>query len=198
MRIIVVVATLALGGCAVVSETPLFGPQDASAHPLASGLWAMSGPGCNVGPLAAGQRLPECALPVSVVDGRMDWSGARAAQVDAFGPGLGAALPHTATDSAVELVDGDPSILEVLNGQPNPVDHTPTKPGYVAIRPLGQNASGEVNWAILWFILCPKGGNAPGFEMIAGKCIAKTPQAVRAQAKHMPPLMSYYLTWVRR
>ncbi len=132
-------AATVLSGCAVVSDTPLFGEDQAASHPLEDGLWALSGPGCEVraGPTAA---LPDCAVPLSIEKGRMRWDTG-AALVRLLGPGAQAlsTLPTPKT-SAYLLIDGDPAIVELLNGATNETPPVAAaapprpllKPGYLA------------------------------------------------------------------
>jgi len=198
-----IVMALGLSACGVVSEKPLFGPADASRHPLAEGLWAMTSAGCEVSPLPPGQQLLECAVPVTIRAGRMSWDTAGVMQ-SMLGPMAGAfkALP-VPKSSQIVLVDGEPGVLELVNGptieMAAPVSPTssPVQPGYLGLRPLSFDASGRVVRAVFWNIFCPKDPATSGFSTATGKCVVQSPDAIRRQARHMPPLMSFYLTWIR-
>ena len=189
-----------LAGCTVVSDAPLFDEQVAPRHPMKTGLWAMSNPGCDVRP---GQALPACAAPVVITERRMSWdTGAFFAR--AFGPAAQAmaALPLPRSSDYV-LVDGDPDVIEVLNGQPDLLAATPglpappLKPGYLALRVLDLDDAGRVDRAAVWAVWCPTSGELPdGLTRLAGKCVARTAAGVRRQARVVPPLQSAFLTWV--
>jgi hypothetical protein len=191
--ILVLLLPLALGACAVTSETPLFGPKDASAHPLAEGLWAMSGPGCDVGP---GQPLPDCAMPLTISGGKMSMDPNTVASRM---PGLPAPAPlqDLPAVSDVLLVDGDPSILQLLTAQPNAAPGTPPKPGYLSLKPIHLNGAGRVNRAIMWIILCPRTEpEKAGFKVSPAGCSAQSSEAVRRQAGQVPPFLSFFMTWI--
>ena len=161
-------ASLALSGCFVVSDAPLFS-----------------------------------AAAVTVAGGRMNWDTAALISrvVGAAGQGLAAtALPK---DSAYVLVDGDPMIIEGLNGSaepPPPAEggRAPLKPGYLALKVLQLDAGGRIVRGVIWPIACPPPGHPlrAGLSRVAGKCIAASPEAVRLQAATPPPLQSAFFTWV--
>jgi hypothetical protein len=198
-------AAMAVSGCTVVSDSPLFGEDQVSPRPLAEGLWAMSGPGCEVRANPAG-ALPDCAIPVSIARGKMDWDTG-ASLTRTLGPGARAvtALPWPRT-SAFRLVDGDPNIVEVLNGATNqtppPPDgappRAPLKPGYLALKVLHANADGRIDKAVMWPILCPPDADHPGFETSGAGCRVQTIPALRERATHLPPALSYFMTWIRQ
>jgi hypothetical protein len=198
-------AAIAVSGCTVVSDSPLFGEDQTSTHPLAEGLWAMSGPGCEVRADPTG-ALPDCAIPVSIAQGRMNWDTG-ASLTRTLGPGARAvtALPWPRT-SAFRLVDGDPDIVEMLNGATNQTPpapdgappRAPLKPGYLALKVLHANAGGRIDKAVMWPILCPPDAGHPGFDMSgAGGCRVQTIPALRERATHLPPALSYFMTWIR-
>ena len=194
---------LALGGCSVVSEAPLFGPGVAPPHPLATGLWAMSGPGCEVKPNPAGD-LPSCAAPLTISDRRMDWdvSAFIARMAGASARGM-AGLPIPKSSDYV-LVDGDPQIIEMLNGGPalatvpGGATPPPLKPSYMALRVLEIDRPGRIVRGIVWPVFCPLGTQdlPAGLERKGGQCVANTPEVVRAESKTLPPFFSFFLTWV--
>jgi hypothetical protein len=199
-----ILASALLTGCAVVSETPLFTARDASPHGLADGVWAISGPGCDVGPDPAG-RLPDCSAPVVVAHGRMSWD-TDAAMTRAFGP---AARAVTALQgpkaSDYLLVDGDPEIVELINGASNgpppaaasTPPSPPLKPGYLALRSLHRTSAGLIDRAVVWPVQCPTQDPRPsGFAAAGAKCVVQTTDALRRQAKVLPPFQSAFLTWV--
>jgi hypothetical protein len=208
MRILIVIALpILLGACAVTSEAPLFAVRDAAPHPLAQGLWALSGPGCEVGPLPAGQKLPACAL--GVYFGR----DSVVADLDSVppmlksGPGGAGAAPGaldfagassvSSTPNAFLLADGKPLIFQTQE-KPRSDASASGKLGYYAIQPLQTNGAGEIVKAVFWPIMCPaKGEDASGFTINGPECVAQNPAAVRRQAPHIPPVFSFYLTWVR-
>jgi|GEM_PF-3601640 len=187
-----------LGGCALVSEKPVFTDKDVAPTQLAEGLWAVSGPGCEVTPQPGGKPLPECALPMTVIRGRMtvdfdEW-------MHSFTPGKLSASPLSGARSAIPsgaflLIAGDPLIVETLP----PPDSPTSKTSYLALRILNTNNSGQIDRAIMWPVTCPDRPN-PGLGIVTdsqGRCTAQSAEAVRAQAPHMKPFMSYFLTWVR-
>ncbi len=194
--------SLALAGCAVTSERPLFTAADAAAHPLAQGDWALHGPGCEVAP---GQPPPECAIALTVRGDRMI-AGGDAGVMASLGPmaaATGGGGP--AGTSEFVLAEGDPQVLQLHElAKPAAADGqapaTPQKPGhrsYMAFRPLHQNAEGRSDRGILWLILCPKdAAAAPGITTGLQGCEATTPQAVLDQAKHVPPMFSFFMTWI--
>lgn len=197
-----ILASALLTGCAVVSETPLFTAADASPHGLADGVWALSGPGCDVRPDPAG-RLPDCSAPVEVAQGKMSWD-AETAMIRAFGPAarsLAALQPPKSSDYL--LIDGDPEIVELINGATNgpPSASTPQggplKPGYLALRPLHRTSAGLIDRAVVWPVQCPSQTPRPaGFVAAGGKCEVQSADALRRQAKVLPPFQSAFLTWV--
>lgn len=192
--------TPALAGCTVVSDTPLFNPAIAPRHPMKTGRWALAAAGCDVRPDAA---LPTCAAPVVVTERRMSWdTGAFLAR--GFGPAAQgmAALPFPKASEYV-LADGDPDVIELLNGEPNPlaaapgVPAPPLKPGYLALRVLDIDHAGRIDRAVVWAVSCPPSGELPdGLTREGGKCVARTSEVVRSQAQIVPPLQSAFLTWV--
>ncbi|MBO9560623.1 MAG: hypothetical protein J7515_18825 [Caulobacter sp.] len=197
-------SAMALSGCAVVSDAPLFGADQASPRPLADGLWALSGPGCEVRANLAGD-LPDCAIPVSIEHGVMHWDTA-AALVRTLGGGARAlsALPMPKT-SAFRLIDGDPDIIEVLNGETNQMPppppgtppRPPLKPSYLALKVVHAEAGGRIDRAVMWPVLCPPEGDHPGFDVSGPACRVQTVQALRERAGHLPPGLSYDMTWIR-
>lgn len=200
---VLLLAPLALGGCGVVSDKPLFDPAAPAAHPLATGLWAMSGPGCEVQPNPSG-ALPGCAAPVVITDRQMSWdTGAMLARVTGAPAGGLTSLPlPKATDYVA--VDGDPAIIELINGGPNPLPpgrdgkpRAPLKPSYLALRVLDLDRSGRIVRGIVWPVVCqPRESLPPGIERRGAQCVATTPEGVRAEAKTLPPFLSFFLTWV--
>ncbi|HEX4096595.1 MAG TPA: hypothetical protein VHX64_07695 [Caulobacteraceae bacterium] len=196
-------APLALGGCAVVSDQPLFDPSVAPAHRLATGLWAMSGPGCQVNPNPAGE-LPGCAAPITITDERMDWDiGAFVARMTGAPTASMGNLPLPKSSNYV-LVDGEPAIVELLNGEaialptrdgrPRP----PLKPSYMAFKVDALDGSGRIVRGIMWSVVCPppRQSPPPGMARQGAQCLAQTPEAIRAQAKTLPPFLSFFMTWV--
>lgn len=198
-----ILAPLALGGCAVSSDTPLFETATAPQHRLATGLWAMSGPGCEVRPNPAGE-LPGCAVPLNLTDGEMGWDvGAVIARMSGMPMPPTTALPPK--HSTYVLADGDPDIVEVLNDKPGAQTAAPdgTRPpsryGYMALKVLGYDGSGRIDRAIGWPVLCPPHEQPapPGLDRAdATSCTVHTAGAVRILARSPPPLLSYFLTWV--
>lgn len=198
---------LTLGGCSVVSEQPLFNPSQASASQLADGLWAMSGPGCEVGPSPPGAPLPECAVPVVIVHGRMKWD--TAAAMAKMSGAIRIPVPLGPDASDFLLVGGDPLIVQMTNGSSNSFPPAaaaapdqpappPLKPGYLALKRLDVNARGEIDRAVIWPVSCPDDpAHAAGFTLEGLKCVAQTQDAVRAQAGRMKPFLSMFLTWIR-
>ena len=186
-----VLALGALGGCTVTSEAPLFGPKDASAHPLAEGLWALTSPGCEI---MVGQPLPECALGLVVGGGKITGQD-NGALTRAFGGQ--APTDQVPTSSEMLLVEGKPQILQLLSEQRGAPAGTPLKPAYMGLNPLHLNTAGQVDRAVMWMIVCPpKGEDASSFKTGAGDCVAETPEAVRRRAAHIPPFLSFFMTWV--
>jgi hypothetical protein len=193
-----------LTGCAVVSEAPLFTVHDATPHGLEDGVWALSGPGCDVGPDPAG-RLPDCSAPVIVARGRMSWDSG-AAMTRAFGPAARAlAALQAPKASDYLLIDGDPEIVELINGATNgpppasalAIPGAPLKPGYMALRPLHLTRAGLIDRAVVWPVQCPSQDPRPaGFATAGAKCLVQTADALRQQAKVLPPFQSAFLTWV--
>jgi hypothetical protein len=199
----------ALSGCAVVSDTPLFGEDQASPRPLTDGLWALSGPGCEVRPDPAG-ALPDCAIPMSIDHGQMRWDTA-SALARTLGPGARAmaAMPLPKS-SGFRLVDGDPNIVEILNGASNQTPQPqsqppagapprqPLKPGYMALKVLHATPGGRIDRAVIWPILCPPDPTLPGFDASSGVgCRVQTIAALRERAAQLPPGLSYFMTWIR-
>ena len=126
----------------------------------------------------------------------------------AFGPAAQgmAALPLPKT-SAYVLADGDPDILELLNGNTNYLQAAPggvaqprLQPGYLALRVLDIDRAGRIDRAVVWPVSCPPtGADLPeGLVRAAGRCVAQAASAVRSQAKALPPFQSFFLTWVTR
>ncbi len=191
---------LALGGCVVTSEAPLFGPQDATRHPLAQGLWGMSWPGCEVVPL---KDLPECALGMTIVGDKMDVDPKSIdSMAGNFGPGAEALKDGPVSrngPSTFMLVDGEPAILQLMTEDKSPgAAAGRKKPGYMAVTPLHSNAAGQVDKAVMWIVTCPsKTQDKTGFKMNGLDCVAQDAQALRRQARHLPPLLSFYLTWAK-
>jgi hypothetical protein len=200
-----VALTLSLGGCALTSETPLFKPSDAAAHGLAQGRWALYGPGCDVTP---GEALPECAAPLRIAGNHLEPDGSGAADaMSALGPMAAEGAGGVASPSEFLLVDGDPQILQMRElpkaAKAGETDDLAAlraaKPGhrsYMAFRPLHRNAAGESDRGILWVVTCPKTEAVPGLKIGPSTCEATAPEGVRSQAKHLPPLFSFYMTWV--
>jgi hypothetical protein len=205
-------AAAGLGGCAVTSETPLFAVDQAPRHPLKEGLWAVSGPGCEVKPLKAGEALPECVgMTITITGPKMSW------EMLANTPGnplsqqlrpLSRSMPNA---TGFVLAEGEPDILEMLNGATaefsgeRPPGAANLKVGYNALRVLEQDSSGRVVKAVLWPVFCPDDLQASGFKPRdvpsgfggLGSCVAENVDAVRAQARHMKPFLSLFVTWVR-
>lgn len=211
-------ASAGLGGCGVTSQEPLFAVDQASKHPLRDGLWAITNPGCEVKPLPAAQALPECVgYTMTVAGSRLDMAMValpfglpNAAQLQAMnGPA------HAPADFV--LVDGDPAIVEVIANKaaggasaapaPTPLPGAPGGPrvSYMSLRSLEQDAQGRIVRGVMWSVPCPDApGSTPGFKTPEGPrrieqptCLAETPEAVRTQAPHMKPFMSFFVTWVR-
>lgn len=194
-----------LGGCFVTSEQPLFAVDQAPKHPMRDGLWAVTGPGCEVKPLPAAAPLPECVGETMTVAGprlsvELVSSPAGGISAEQFKTALNA-VPSS---SGFVLVDGDPDILELLPDPPKTTT-TPPRPtavSYASLRSLEQDATGRIVRGVLWILPCPDKLDAvPGFKPsptpTATTCRAETPEAVRAQAPHMKPFMSFFVTWVR-
>lgn len=191
-----------LGGCTVTSQTPLFNSGDAASPPLAQGRWAVHGPGCDVTPL---QALPDCAVPFAI-DGERMILDAAAGPV----PMGSLAGGDVSGPMGFLLVKGDPQILQFSDPSPpnTPAPPVPaaTEPGapvtpghvnYMAFRPVHRNVAGETDDGIAWPIVCPKDVAAtPGLTGQGQICQATTPAAVRGLAGRMPPLLSYFMTWV--
>jgi hypothetical protein len=188
-------AALALGGCAVTSETPLFKPGDAAPHQLAQGAWALHGPGCDV---AAGQPTPDCALPFLVQGDRlmMDPAGAASA-MSKLGP-MAESANDTGGPNEFLLVEGDPEVLQLRDlAKSASGAETAGHRSYMAFKPLHRNAEGKTDKGIMWFITCPKAvGGTPGIKTNGQGCEAVTPKAVLAQAKQVPPFLSFFMTWL--
>ena len=203
--LIVAMTATCLSGCAVVSDEPLFSAGQAAPHPLAEGLWALSGPGCDVRPDPVAP-LPDCAMPVSIRGGRMNWD--TVAYIGrTFGPAGQAlsAMPLPKT-SAFLLVEGDPDIVELLNGPTNDAPPAPAglpprpplKPSYLALREVHVSPTGRVDAAIVWPVLCPMTPGQPGFEATPVGCRVTSIPALRERAaKPPPPAMSLFMTWIR-
>lgn len=205
-------AAAGLGGCAVTSETPLFAVDQPPKHPLKPGQWALYGPGCEVQPLKSGQALPECVgMTLTIAGSKMSWE-----MIGAPGAGISAQQLKLATRSAPRstgfvLAEGDPDILEMLNGataewagEPPP-GAANLKVGYNSLRALETDASGRIVRAVIWPVSCPDEAEAPGFKPRSlpaglggsGACVAETVDAVRAQARRMKPFLSFFIAWVR-
>jgi len=194
-----------LGGCAVTSEQPLFALDQAPRHPLKDGLWAMTGPGCDVRPSPVGQALPECVGETMIIaGGRMTWDlvGSPGGPI---GPEQLKQIAGTIPQGgAFVLVDGDPDILETSSDPPK-TGPAPARPmaGYMSLRSLEQDASGRIVRGVLWMTPCPDKPGQPGFKTAAALpqpaavCLAETQDAVRTQAPHMKPFLSFFVTWVR-
>ncbi len=213
-------ASAGLGGCGVFSQEPLFPFEQASKHPLRDGLWAITNPGCEVKPLPVGQALPEC------VGYTMTITGSRLELVVLALP-FGLQTPtqlqamngQTRAPADFVLVDGDPAIIEVIGRKAAGAASTPPAPApvpgaqaqaephvsYMSLRPLEQDAQGRVVRGVIWSVPCPdKLDSTPGFKkpegagpIAAGLCLAETADAVRTQAPHMKPFMSFFATWIR-
>jgi hypothetical protein len=210
-----------LGGCMVTSDQPLFAFDQAPKHPLHEGLWAVTGPGCDVKPSPAGQPLPECVGETMTVAGaRLDWALVGSPIGSASAAALKAATGTTLSASDFVLVDGDPNIIEMIvekspfdaSAPPMPIPlpggvKPPAAPGvsYMSLRSLELDKGGRIIRGVLWTMTCPdKLAEAPGFKPSptqAGRpavsCVAETPEAVRTQAPHMKPFLSFFVTWVR-
>ena len=213
-------ASAGLGGCGVISQEPLFPLDQASKHPLRDGLWAITNPGCDVKPMPAGQPLPEC------VGYTMTIAGSRLELVLTalpFGMQTPAQLRamngQTRAPGDFVLVDGDPAIIEIIGHKPASATPQPSAPApvpgaqaqaephvsYMSMRPLDEDVQGRVVRGVIWSIPCPdKPDSAPGFKKpegaglnAAGLCLAETSDAVRTQAPHMKPFMSFFVTWIR-
>jgi hypothetical protein len=200
---------MALAGCAVVSEGPLFKAGDAAAVQLAQGRWALHGPGCDVTP---GQDLPKCALPLEVRGDRIAGDAAGASGLmGGFGHPADGANP--AAPSEFLLVEGDPQVMQLrqlppsgaATASPKPPVASPKLPdtsdrrSYLAFRPTHRNAEGLSDRGVLWLIFCPDNiAKTPGFKVVApqGGCEATTREAVLTQAKTVPPIFSFFMTWV--
>jgi hypothetical protein len=112
-------------------------------------------------------------------------------------------LPKT---SAFVLVEGDPDIVELLNGPTNDAPpppaglppRPPLKPGYLALREVHVSPAGRVDAAIVWPVLCPTTPGQPGFEASPVGCRVTSIPALRARAaKPPPPGMGLFMTWIR-
>jgi hypothetical protein len=197
-----------LGGCTLTSAQPLFALDQAPKHPMRDGLWAMTGPGCEVKPSPAGQPLPECVgETMTIAGGRMTW--------EIIGSLIGPLPPEqlkqiTASlpqGGAFVLVDGDPNIIELVSDPPKTAaPPRPTPVGYMSLRSLEQDSAGRIVRGVLWMTPCPDKPGQPGFKDPATPlpsggtsvaCVAETQDAVRAQAPHMKPFISFFVTWVR-
>jgi hypothetical protein len=205
------VAAAGLGGCAVTSETPMFAVDQAAKHPLKQGQWAVYGPGCEVQPLKAGEALPECVgMTLTVAGPKMSWAmiGSRAAGVTA--EPLRLATRNMPQATGFVLAEGDPDILEMLNGDTaewageRPPGAAALKIGYNSLRPLETDSSGRIVRAVIWPVSCPDDPKAPGFKPRdlpaglggSGACVAENVDAVRAQARRMKPFLSFFIAWV--
>ena len=203
----VCLAGAALGGCAVTSDQPLFAVDQAPKHPMREGLWALSGPGCEVKPSPAGQALPECAgVTMTIAGPRLKFE-----MIATLGGPLAAGKAlTTGQPSATDFVlaDGDPAIIEMLDGKtlgydgPAPPTARQVPVSYMALRPLEQDPQGRIVRGVIWPISCPDNPDgAPGFKPspapASTACRAETPEAVRTQAPHLKPFTSFFVTWVR-
>jgi hypothetical protein len=177
----------------VSSRTPLFTTADAAAHSLAQGRWALHGPGCEVAP---GQPTPDCAISITVKGDRiMPEGGGLEKSIGALGP-MAAGASSASGPSEFLLVAGDPEVMQLRDlGKSPGGDEPATQRAYMAFKPLGQNAAGMADKGILWLITCPK-SDAPGLKVTPEGCEATTGQAVRDQARHVPPFFSFFMTWV--
>lgn len=195
-RIAVGALALGLSGCNVTSQEPLFSPAEAARHQLVEGTWAMYGPGCDVA-IGAGV-VPDCAIPTTFTrEGR--WTVDPDVAAARFGVPIAPALAF-GSDATVLLVEGDPDILQIKTAPPpGPTKADPgaaDRRGYAALKPVHIDPAGRIDSAIAWVLTCPKAGQPmDGFEMKGGKCTALSAAAVRSRAPHVPPLMSYFLTW---
>jgi hypothetical protein len=194
-------AALPLGGCVVTSETPLFGPEDATRRPLAQGLWGLSGPGCDVAP---GKDLPECALAMTISGGKLNIdvkslasSFGEAGQGALAGGGGGAVKPDEPLTFL--MVDGAPAILQLVNEGKADATGQANKPGYMAVSALHANAAGQIDKAAIWMVSCPKKGqDTTGFKITGVECVALDKAAVRRRAPFVPPPpLSFFITWVK-
>src|SRR5579862_39758 len=187
----------ALAGCGVVSDAPLFNPEAAPQHRLGEGLWAMSGPGCEVAPNVAGD-LPDCAAPVTVAGGKMSWD-VRAYLAHTMGVAAQSLAPSMLPKTtAFVQVDGDPQILELLNQSPDDAGLA-QQPSYLAMKVLQADPAGRIVRGIIWPVSCPPPGRdlPPGMRRDGVRCVATTPAAIQSQSKAPPPpFQSFFLTWI--
>lgn len=191
--IVVLAAPVLLGGCLVTSEKPLFGPKDAAPNQLAKGLWGLYGPGCDVVPL---KELPECAIPMTVTADKLDIDPKKLVSgplADLPSGGAVTSSPDGPMDYL--MADGKPPILQMIS---KGKDGKAQPPGYMAVSPLHANGAGEVDRAVMWMITCPgKGESKAGFKTSLPGCEAINAEAVRRRAPHVPPLFSFFITWVK-
>lgn len=190
-----------LGGCTLTSEQPLFALDQAPKHPMKDGLWALTGPGCEVKPSPAGEPLPECVGETMTIAGaRMTWDLA----ASPVGPLPAEQLKQISSTIPAGgrflLVDGDPNIIELIQDPPKAGAAPPRQApvGYMSLRSLEQDAAGRIVRGVLWATPCPEKPDEPGFKTpVSSPCLAETQEAVRAQAPHMKPFVSFFVTWVR-
>jgi hypothetical protein len=102
------------------------------------------------------------------------------------------------------LVDGDPNIIELIQDPPKTSVAPPRAMpvGYMSLRSLEQDGAGRIVRGVLWVTPCPDKPGQPGFNVPTtpqpgSLCRAETQDAVRAQAPHMKPFVSFFVTWVR-
>lgn len=198
---------LLLAGCAVVSDAPLFPASQAAQHAFAEGLWVASGPGCEVKPSPKGAALPACAFPFTIVHGQLTWD--MNALEAAMTPSAHGQAPSLPSGGSIRLVDGDPMIIQLTSAANGTLAGaasegglgaaTRTKPEYLALKPLSFNATGEIDRAVMWPVLCPPDpSHAPGFTFRGTGCVAQTQDAVRGAASQLRPFTSAFVTWIRR
>ena len=198
---------LLLGGCAVVSDEPLFPASPTARRPLAEGLWAASGPGCEVTSSSKGGALPECAFPFTIVHGQLSWD--MNAFEAAMAPSTRGQAPPLPSGGSIRLIDGDPMIIQLTSAASGslagaaPVGGagaaTRTQLEYLALKPLTQRGRrGSDHAPVLWPVMCPPDpSHAPGFAFRGTGCVAQTQDAVRGAASQLRPFTSAFITWVR-
>ena len=161
-------AALALSGCGVRSDAPLFTARDAALAKVRDGVWALSGAGCELGSAASEAALPSCALAVRIKGVVLTPLGRMAKGDDA-------------TPLTLLLVEGRPLIVQAAEDS----GHTM----YYGARVLDRDVQGRAVRVLGWVLACPSGA-------WLDDCKVDDRAAVRAQAGAVAPLQSAYLAWI--